>query len=43
VRLHHPPESSFGQFNHPIIMDDEIEAGVEANAVQRGRRNSWFT
>jgi len=43
VRLHHPPESSFGQFNQPVIMDDEIEVGVEANAVQRGRRNSWFT
>jgi hypothetical protein len=32
--LHHPPESSFGQFNHPvIIIDDEIEVGVEAKAV----------
>jgi hypothetical protein len=39
MRLHHPPESSFGQFNDSI-MDDEIEVGVEANALYR--RNSWL-
>jgi hypothetical protein len=27
VRLGHAPESSFGQFNHPIIMGDEVQAG----------------
>ncbi len=42
VRLHHPPESSFGQFNHPVIMDDEIEVGVEANAVHRRQRSPWL-
>jgi hypothetical protein len=42
MRVHHPPESSFGQFNHPVIMDDEIEVGVEANAVHGRHRNSWL-
>jgi len=40
MRLHHPPKSSFGQFNYPVILDDEIEVGVEANAVYR--RKSWL-
>jgi hypothetical protein len=35
MRLHHSPEPSFGQFNHPVIMEDEIEVWVEANAVYR--------
>jgi hypothetical protein len=39
MRLHHPPKSGFGQFNHPVIIDDEIEVGVEAKAV-RGRQRS---
>jgi hypothetical protein len=43
VRLHHPPEPGFGHFDHPVIMEDEIKAGVEANEVQRGGRNSSFT
>jgi hypothetical protein len=34
VRLPHSPKSGFGQFNHPIIMDDEIQAGVEGKAVR---------
>jgi hypothetical protein len=42
MRLHHPPESSFGQFNNPVIMDDEIEVGVEAKAVCRRQRSSWL-
>jgi hypothetical protein len=42
VRLHHPPKSSFGQFNHPVIMDDEIEVRIEANAVRRRQRSSWL-
>jgi hypothetical protein len=29
VRLPHAPKSRFGQFNRPIIMGDEIQAGVE--------------
>jgi hypothetical protein len=36
VRLPHAPKSGFGQFNHPIIMDDEIQAGVEGKAVGHG-------
>ena len=36
VRLHHAPKSGFGQFNHPIIMDDEIQAGVEGKVVGHG-------
>jgi hypothetical protein len=35
MRLHHPPESSFRQFNQPVMMDDEIEVGIEAKAVHR--------
>ena len=33
VRLSHAPKSGFGQFNHAIIMDDEIQAGVEEKAA----------
>jgi hypothetical protein len=40
--LHHPPESGFGQFNHPVIMDDEIEVGVKAKAVRGRQRSSWL-
>ena len=40
VRLPHTPESGFSQFNHPIIMDDEIQAGVKGKAIDgRKRRN----
>jgi len=35
VRLPHAAKSRFGQFNHPIIMEDEIQAGVE-KAVGHG-------
>ena len=42
VRLHHPPESSFGQFNDSIVMDDEIEFGIEANALHRRQHKSWL-
>jgi hypothetical protein len=42
MRLHHPPESGFGQFNHPVIMDDEIEVGVKAKAVRGRQRSSWL-
>jgi hypothetical protein len=34
--LSHAPKSGFGQFNHPIIMDDEIQAGVEEKGVAHG-------
>jgi hypothetical protein len=40
ARLHHPPESSFGQFNRPVIMDDEIQVRVEAKAVDRRQDGS---
>ena len=36
MRLSHAPKSGFGQFNHPIIMDDEIQAGVEEKAAGHG-------
>jgi hypothetical protein len=36
VRLRHAPESGFGQFNHSIIMDDEIQAQILRNAVGYG-------
>ena len=26
MRLHHPPESGFGQFNHPVILDERIKS-----------------
>jgi len=29
VRLSHAPKSGFGEFNHPILMKDEIQARVE--------------
>jgi hypothetical protein len=29
VRLPHAPESGFGQFNHRVSMDGDIQAGVE--------------
>ena len=35
VRLPHAPKSRFGQFNHPITMDGEIQAGVEGKVVGR--------
>jgi hypothetical protein len=34
--LSHAPKSGFGQFNHAIIMDDEIQAGVEGKAAGHG-------
>ena len=42
MRLHHPPESSFGQSNNPVVVDDEIEVEVEAKAVRRRQRSSWL-
>ena len=30
VRLPHTSESSFGQFNHPTIMHNEVQARVES-------------
>ena len=32
VRLRHPPESDFSQFNDPILMEDKIQAGVRGQA-----------
>jgi hypothetical protein len=40
MSLHHPPKSRFGQFNDAVIANDEIEAGVEANAVHRRQGGS---
>src|SRR5262249_19398206 len=40
VRLPHAPESSFGEFNHPILMADEIQAGVENKPIDRRRRRN---
>jgi hypothetical protein len=40
MRLDHSPESGFRQFNHPVIMEDEIEVGIETKTVQRRQRGS---
>jgi hypothetical protein len=40
VRLSHTSESSFGQFNHPTIMDSEIQARVEEKVVDRWGRKT---
>jgi hypothetical protein len=42
MRLDHSPESGFCQFNHPVIMEDEIEVGIETKTVQRRQRGSWL-
>ena len=39
----HAPKSGFGQFNQPVIMDDEIEARVEDEPIDgRRRRNQGW-
>jgi len=35
VRLPYAPKSGFGQFNHPILMEDEIQARVEDKPIDR--------
>ena len=40
VRLRHAPKSGFGQFNHSILMADEIQAGVENKPIDRRRRRN---
>ena len=40
VRLPYAPKSGFGQFNHPILMEDEIQARVEDKPIDRTRRRN---
>jgi hypothetical protein len=40
MRLDYSPESGFCQFNHPVIMEDEIKVGIETKAVHRRQRGS---
>ena len=40
MRLPHAPKSGFGQFNHPILMEDEIQARVEDKPINRRRRRN---
>jgi hypothetical protein len=42
VRLSHAPKSGFGQFNHAILMEDEIQARVEDKPVDGSRRNQGW-
>jgi hypothetical protein len=37
MRLSHTFKSSFGQFDHPVITDEKIVAGVKGKAVGHGR------
>jgi hypothetical protein len=36
MRLSHAFEPSLGQFDHPVIADDEIVAGVKGEVVGHG-------
>jgi hypothetical protein len=38
--LSHAPKSGFGQFNRPILMEDEIQARVEYKPIDRRRRRN---
>jgi hypothetical protein len=38
--LSHAPKSGFGQFNRPILMEDEIQARVEYKPIGRRRRRN---
>jgi hypothetical protein len=40
VRLPHAPKSGFGQFNQPILTEDEIQARVEDKLINRRRRRN---
>jgi hypothetical protein len=40
VRLRHAPESDSGEFNRSILMEEEIQAGVEDNPIDRRRRRN---
>ena len=40
MRLPHAPKSGFGQFNHPVLMEDEIQARVEDKPISRRRRRN---
>ena len=46
MRLPYAPKSGFGQFNHPILMEDEIQARVEDKPIDRrqgaGTRDGAF-
>jgi hypothetical protein len=38
VGLRHPPNSGFGNLDQPLITDNEIQVGVETQAVDSTRR-----
>jgi hypothetical protein len=38
VGLRHPPNSGFGNLDQPLITDNEIQMGVEMQAVDSTRR-----
>jgi hypothetical protein len=38
VGLRHPPNSGFGNLDQALITDNEIQVGVETQAVESTRR-----
>jgi hypothetical protein len=40
MHLPHAPKSGFGQFNCPILMEDEIQTHVEDKSINRIRRRN---